>query len=103
MKAERVAVREGDVLVIDATSGAGFGNPLERDPHDVLEDVLDGILSPERARAQYGVVIDVRAGALDEDATNSLRIELGRAFATTAPSHTPVDRRGYELAPPADT
>ena len=32
MKAERVPIRDGDVLVIEATSGAGYGNPLERDP-----------------------------------------------------------------------
>jgi N-methylhydantoinase B len=103
MKAERLAVREGDVLVIDATSGAGFGNPLERDPHEVLEDVLDGILSRERARTQYGVVVDAVTGALDEGATNGLRVELGRAYAETAPSLPPVDRRGYELPPPAAT
>ena len=30
MKAERLAVREGDMLVMEATSGAGYGNPLDR-------------------------------------------------------------------------
>ena len=103
MKAERVAVREGDVLVIDATSGAGYGNPLERDARGVLDDVLDGILSCERARTQYGVVIDPGTGALDEEATHELRAELSRAFDAIAPGRSPVDRRGYELVPPAAT
>ena len=103
MKAERITVREGDVLVIDAPSGAGYGNPLERDARAVVDDVLDGVLSPERARTQYGVVIEAETGTLDEAATRELRGELGRAFDATAPSLGPVDRRGYELIPPAAT
>jgi N-methylhydantoinase B len=100
MKAERLVVREGDVLVVDATSGAGYGNPLERDARAVLDDVLDGILSSARARTQYGVVIDPETGALDDDATRELRVELGRAFEEIAPGLGPVDRGGYELVPP---
>jgi N-methylhydantoinase B/oxoprolinase/acetone carboxylase alpha subunit len=103
MKAERVAVSEGDVLVIDATSGAGYGNPLEREIQGVLDDVLDGILSYERARTQYGVVLDPETGALDEEATQLLRAELTRAFDATAPGRSLVDRQGYELVPPAAT
>ena len=101
MKAERLAVRDGDVLVIEATSGAGYGNPLERDPRGVLDDVVDGILSYERARTQYGIVIDPGTGVLDEEATQQLRVELGRVFDAMAPGLSPVDRRGYELVPPA--
>jgi N-methylhydantoinase B len=103
MKAERVVVRDGDVLVVDATSGAGYGNPLERDPRGVLDDVLDGILSPERARTQYGVVVDPETGRLDEAATHELRVELGRAYDALAPGMSAVDRRGYELVAPAAT
>ena len=38
-------MRAGDVLVIEGTSGGGYGNPLDRDPELVLRDVLDGIVS----------------------------------------------------------
>jgi N-methylhydantoinase B len=100
MKAERLAVREGDVLVVEATSGAGYGNPLERDAQGVLDDVLDGLLSRERARTQYGVVVDPETGALDEEATRELRVELGRAYDAIAPRLGAVDRDGYELVPP---
>jgi N-methylhydantoinase B len=100
MKAERLAVREGDVLVVDATSGAGYGNPLERDAQAVLDDVLDGILSRERARTQYGVVVDPDTGQLDEEKTDELRGELGRAYDEIAPGLDPVDRGGYELVRP---
>jgi N-methylhydantoinase B len=101
MKAERLAVHDGDELVIDATSGAGYGNPLERDVQAVFDDVLDRILSPVRARTQYGVVIDPETGSLDEEATNELRVELARAFDEIASRLDPVDREGYELVPPA--
>jgi hypothetical protein len=63
--------------------------------------VLDGILSPDRARTQYGVVVDRETGALDERATQELRVELGRTFAEIAPGLSPVEREGYELVPPA--
>jgi len=100
MKAERLAVREGDVLVVEATSGAGYGNPLERDTQAVCDDVLDRILSLERARTQYGVVVDPETGELDGEATRQLRVELGRAFDDIASGLSPVDRGGYELVPP---
>jgi hypothetical protein len=35
----------------------GYGNPLERDPEAVRQDVVDGIVSPEAAERDYGVVI----------------------------------------------
>jgi N-methylhydantoinase B len=37
--------------------GGGYGDPFERDPADVLDDVLDDYFDVERARADYGVVI----------------------------------------------
>lgn len=38
--------------------GGGWGDPLERDPRLVREDVLDEYLSIEGARRDYGVVLD---------------------------------------------
>ena len=37
--------------------GGGYGNPMERDPQAVLDDVLNGYVSIEAARREYGVVI----------------------------------------------
>ncbi|MCW3031281.1 MAG: hypothetical protein JWM66_1414 [Solirubrobacterales bacterium] len=63
--------------------GGGYGDPLERDPHAVLRDVLERWVTREAAREVYGVVlVDVGAGALqpslDLVATDSLRDELRR-------------------------
>jgi N-methylhydantoinase B len=49
--------RAGDRLVTLGPSGGGYGDPLRRPAEAVLEDVLDGLLSPEMAGEQYGVAI----------------------------------------------
>jgi N-methylhydantoinase B len=55
--------------------GGGYGNPLERDSMQVVEDVRDGYLSLERARSDYGVVVTPSL-ELDAAATEDLRREL---------------------------
>lgn len=68
----------GDVLRTISPCGGGFGNPLERDPERVLDDVLDGHVSAESARDQYGVVVDLEREIVDTDQTAHLRAELAR-------------------------
>ena len=51
-------LKPGDVVMIDAPGGGGYGNPLERDPELVEKDVVDGYVSLEAASDQYGVVMD---------------------------------------------
>lgn len=52
-----VPLVEGDHFTRPSAGGGGFGDPLERDPADVREDVIDGYVSIERARKDYGVVV----------------------------------------------
>ena len=52
--------------------GGGFGPALEREPADVQRDVLDGLVSVEAARTDYGVVLDDDL-AVDAQATNQAR------------------------------
>ena len=54
-----MTIHSGDVLHHVQPSGGGHGDPLEREPRRVLEDVLDEKLSPEFARRDYGVAIDL--------------------------------------------
>jgi N-methylhydantoinase B len=53
--------------------GGGFGNPLERDPAKVLDDVFNGYVSLESARRDYGVAINTADWTVDRAATQSLR------------------------------
>jgi N-methylhydantoinase B len=63
----------GDVIVIDVAGGGGFGNPLERDPEMVLEDVIQGHVSIEKAKEDYGVVIAPGTMRVDPGATEEVR------------------------------
>ncbi len=66
-------LQPGDVVVMDAAGGGGYGNPLERDPELVARDVLNGYVSLERTPEDYGVVIDPNTMEVDEEATLKLR------------------------------
>ncbi len=65
--------------------GGGWGDPLERDPAKVLEDVLDEYVSVEGARRDYGVVLrgslEDLSLAVDWEATEALRAQLRAARA----------------------
>ncbi|KAB2330150.1 hydantoinase B/oxoprolinase family protein [Cytobacillus depressus] len=52
-----VKVKSGDSFIRPSAGGGGLGDPLERDPLAVLEDVIDDYVSIERAKIDYGVVI----------------------------------------------
>ena len=68
------------VLAYQYGGGAGFGDPLCREPDQVLEDVLDEYVSSEVARDRYGVVFRGSLEALDLEvdleATRQLRGQL---------------------------
>jgi N-methylhydantoinase B len=77
----------GDVISFQQSGAGGYGDPLERDPARVLDDVLDDYVSLDAARRQYGVVIDGDGTDLrvDDEATRALRAaRRGAAAGATA-------------------
>jgi N-methylhydantoinase A/oxoprolinase/acetone carboxylase beta subunit/N-methylhydantoinase B/oxoprolinase/acetone carboxylase alpha subunit len=74
-----VTMRAGDQLHVFVAGGGGYGDPFERDPEKVLEDVLDRRVSLEAAREKYGVVIDTATMTIDLQATQELRQPQRRA------------------------
>lgn len=66
-------VRAGEVLRLEGPMGGGFGDPLRRDPEDVLANVLDGYVSVEDARAKYGVVLVDGGRTVDHERTAEAR------------------------------
>ncbi len=72
-------LKAGDMVTMGSAGGGGFGDPLTRDPQLVLEDVIDGYITTDFAIAQYGVVIDPVALAIDREATRQLRSGLQNA------------------------
>jgi len=72
-KKTAVPLTAGDVITERTSGGGGFGNPFERDPQLVLEDVLDHKVSPEMAAQVYGVVVIAETGTVDQKGTARLR------------------------------
>jgi N-methylhydantoinase B len=56
--------------------GAGVGNPLERDIAAVRDDVKDELVSIDRAKSDYGVIIDPQTFEVDLKATEKLRKQM---------------------------
>ena len=69
-------LRPGDVVIMDAAGGGGYGDPLDRAPELVEGDVAEGYVSVKGAQENYGVVIDPDTMKVDTDATRKLRESL---------------------------
>jgi N-methylhydantoinase B len=67
------SLARGDVVRFITGSGGGYGDPRERDPRAVLDDVIDGFLSKDSARAVYGVALSGDPLGVDETETARLR------------------------------
>ena len=84
----RVQLPAGAVMAYQYGGGAGFGDPLLREPEAVREDVLDEYVSLEAARGRYGVVLrgSLEEGDLEVDmeATRELRERLAKERALRA-------------------
>jgi N-methylhydantoinase B len=65
----------GDVVSLETPGGGGLGNPLERDPARVLNDVRNGYVTPQRALEVYRVAIEAKDDdyVVNEAQTRELR------------------------------
>jgi len=63
----------GDRISFISAGGGGYGNPFERNPKAVERDVQYGYISIEKAKQDYGVIIEPDSGTLDLNATRKLR------------------------------
>jgi N-methylhydantoinase A/oxoprolinase/acetone carboxylase beta subunit/N-methylhydantoinase B/oxoprolinase/acetone carboxylase alpha subunit len=65
----------GTSVSFRTAGGGGWGNPLERDPQRIADDVIDGYISRESAQAFYGVDVDVD-GSFNPETTEQRRAVL---------------------------
>lgn len=76
------ALGAGDRIHCWGSGGAGYGDPFDRDPDRVLEDLIDGKISAASARDDYGLVFEGDELRIDRTATEqrraALRSERGR-------------------------
>ncbi len=66
----------GEIMRIQTACAAGYGDPLDRDPAAVLNDVANELVSPSAAAELYGVRIDTDTLQVDEGATTALREQM---------------------------
>ncbi|MGS2619719.1 hydantoinase B/oxoprolinase family protein [Micromonospora sp. LZ34] len=76
-KTPNFMLQAGDVFFWYPQAGGGWGDPLERNPQDVVDDVAKSVISMQTAQQIYGVVLAGRA--LDESATEARRTEIRAA------------------------
>lgn len=70
---EGIRLNRGDLVRVISSGGGGYGDPLDREPAQVQEDVADGFVSIEAALAEYGVVLDPTTLCVDDKATEAAR------------------------------
>jgi N-methylhydantoinase B/oxoprolinase/acetone carboxylase alpha subunit len=110
-KVTGVEFKAGEYVEFREPNAGGYGDPLERDPDMVREDVLDDFTTIELARDAYGVIfVDEKSLEIDAAATEARREEI-RAARNGGPSgsldelfsrdagrliqsHTPTSRAG---------
>ncbi len=78
-------IKSGDKFTRPTAGGGGYGDPMERDPARVLQDVIDEYVSVRRAELDYGVVVKV----IDAD---MLDYEIDAAATEKARAHIRANR-----------
>ncbi|HEY7164003.1 MAG TPA: hydantoinase B/oxoprolinase family protein [Candidatus Binatia bacterium] len=74
-------LQRGDLLRIERPGGGGLAPAFERNVEEVLDDIREGYVSPEQARAEYGVIVQKRNGGIEIDpaATRIFRGEMEKS------------------------
>lgn len=74
-KISNLPLEPDEVVSFQTGGGGGYGPPWERDPQAVLWDVINGYVSLDKAKEDYGVVIVQTEDGfeIDQEATERLR------------------------------
>ena len=85
-----VPLPAGTLLRLRTTGGGGWGDPFERAPELVLQDVLRGLVSVESAERDYGVVIrDGRVVDQRREPRSRPLVDRGPGYEVMAGGSTP--------------
>jgi N-methylhydantoinase B len=97
MTGAHVPVPIGATAIVRTGGGGGWGDPLDRDPALVQNDVAEGLISTAAARRCYGVALR-RKMLLDENATRALRLRLRSARKASLKTGTRAVRKAGKRA-----
>jgi N-methylhydantoinase B len=73
LKSTGISLNPGNSVTVVAGGGGGYGDPLQREPEAVREDVINGYVSFKCAKEEYGVIIYPDNFEIDIKATKRLR------------------------------
>ncbi len=78
----------GEIISLETPGGGGLGNPLERDPLLVLNDLRNRYVTLEKARTIYAVAIEAHHGdfRVNEAETRLLRRQAGKDQPASRPA-----------------
>jgi acetophenone carboxylase len=93
---------EGDLLFGFSGGGPGYGDPLERDPECVMEDLRKNIISDWTAQNIYRVAYDVERRRPDPEKTRQLRDEERRARLARGKSFDEFQKEWSKKSPPTE-
>ena len=104
-KVSSYPLAKGDEVIYRAAGGGGYGDPLDREPALVANDIADGYVSTTNAADLYGVVM--LDGVPDDSATLQKRAQLraqrihGIVSLGSSPAYTGIlgSHRVQRLAP----
>ena len=75
-----LTIGPGDIVHVASGGSGGWGDPLERDPKAVVDDVRSGFVTDDEASNSYGVVLE--NGGYDKPATTARRHDMSTARKT---------------------
>ncbi|UGS34379.1 hydantoinase B/oxoprolinase family protein [Capillimicrobium parvum] len=94
---------EGDVMAFGfSAGGAGYGDPLEADPHQVARDFTDGLISAWTMREIYKVAFDERQQEALPAETERLRQDEREARRARDSDWATFLAEWEQLSPPAE-
>src|SRR5271165_1304049 len=93
---------EGDVLFGFSGGGPGYGDPLERDPELVMEDLRKNLISAWTAENIYRVAYDAERLKVDVAGTKQRRDDERKARLARGKSFDEFQKGWNKLSPPAD-
>ncbi|MDA4111617.1 MAG: hydantoinase B/oxoprolinase family protein [Thaumarchaeota archaeon] len=75
-KVTHYPLQSNDIVSFRTGGGGGYGDPLERDPSQVIRDITLGYVSEEKAKTEYGVVFTPNKKNVDQIETDKIRARL---------------------------
>jgi N-methylhydantoinase B/oxoprolinase/acetone carboxylase alpha subunit len=94
--------QEGDLLLGFSGGGPGYGDPLEREPQEILEDLRKNIISDWTAESIYRIAYQPERRKLDAEKTKRQRDEERRARLARGKSFDEFEKEWNQKSPPKE-